>query len=216
MNTKLVIFDLDGTTLDSLGDIALACNHTLSLNGLPQHDIEEYKIMVGNGTNKLLERCLPENLRTQEFIEEIKKDFVAFYSDNMTEYSKPFEGIVELLKELNKRGVGVAIASNKLHYATVNLVNHFFGDIDFVEVFGNVEGVALKPSREIVDNINSVAKVELSEILFVGDTKTDIMTAKNAGVRGVGVLWGSRQRAEFEAHGADYIVAHPSEILELL
>ncbi len=217
MHKKLIIFDLDGTLLDTIGDIAEAVNYALRAVGFPTHERSAYRFMVGSGVMKLFERALPQEERTPENIALIREHFFPYYEAHKADLTVPYEGITELLTELNKQGVALAVASNKYHQATETLVGHYFPTIPFCAVFGHREGVAIKPSPEIVWEIMRVAGVEEAEaVLYVGDSDVDMLTAHNAGVDAVGVSWGFRPREELAAHNPKAIVDTPAEILGLL
>ena len=215
-STELVVFDLDGTLLDTIGDLAVACNAVLAVRGLPQHSYEEYCHFVGNGIMRLVERALPEPLRTPENVASVRADFVKYYTEHIDTYTKPYDGIPELLRELVARGVQVAVASNKFQAGTEKLVRLFFPEIPFVAVLGQREGVPLKPDPAVVNEILSRTGAAKENVLYVGDSDVDMQTAAAAGVRSVGVTWGFRSREELAASGAGHIVDRPEEILNLL
>lgn len=217
MHKKLVIFDLDGTLLNTIGDIAEAVNYALQTAGFPTHEREAYRFMVGSGIMKLFERALPPEERTEENIARIREYFLPYYEAHKTDLTAPYEGIVELLTELDRRGVALAVASNKYHQATETLVRHYFPTTPFCAVFGHREGMTVKPSPEIVWEIMRVAGAErVEEVLYVGDSDVDMLTAHNAGVEAVGVSWGFRPKEELAAHSPKAIVDTPGEILALL
>lgn len=214
---KLVIFDLDGTLLNSLDDLADSCNYILVQNGFPTHPLESYRYFVGNGVGKLVERALPEDKRQPEFVEQMRQQFVAHYSSHADSKTAPYPGIIEMLEGLQAKGVMVAVASNKFIAGTVALVDKFFGDFSFISVLGQREGVPVKPDPIIVYDIMKQARVnDKSQILYVGDTATDMQTCNNAGITSIGVEWGFRPRKELEDNGAVYIIKKPQEILGLL
>ena len=215
--TKLVIFDLDGTLLNTIGDLAASCNSVLSKRGLPQHDNEQYYKFIGKGVRNLVKLAIPENLRSETFNNELYLEFMEYYTANMATYTVPYSGIKELLTELSKReNISLAVASNKFQDGAVMLVDYFFKDINFAVVFGNRDGVALKPDPVIVNDILQLTSNSASDTLYVGDSGVDMSTAKHANVRSVGVTWGFRDKAELLEHGACHIVDSPLEILDLL
>lgn len=216
MKTKLVIFDLDGTLLNTIGDLAVACNSVLALRGLPQHSYETYCGFVGNGVMRLVERALPEPLRTEHTIASVRADFVNYYTEHIDTYTTPYDGVAELLDELVRRGVILAVASNKYQAGTEKLVRRFFADIPFVEVFGQREGVPLKPDPAVVDEILARTGVTRDAVLYIGDSGIDIETASAAGVRSVGVTWGFRNRAELKQAGATQLADRAADILAFL
>lgn len=216
MQNRLFIFDLDGTLLNTIGDLATACDHMLALRGLPQHTYEEYCSFVGNGIMRLVERALPEELRTAEYVAEARKDFVDFYIEHIDHKTVPYEGMVELLGDLQRDGARLAVASNKFQAGTEKLIRKFFPEIDFVEICGNREGVPLKPDTALVDMIIAKAGVERKACTMVGDSGVDMQTAHNAGIRSVGVSWGFRSRKELEQLAPDAIADNIKELREIL
>lgn len=216
LNTELVIFDLDGTLLDTIGDLAVACNAVLALRGLPQHTYDEYCRFVGNGIMRLVERALPEELRTPDTVAAVRADFVKYYTEHIDTHTKPYAGIPELVAGLARRGLRLAVASNKFQAGTEKLVGLFFPDVAFAAVLGQRVGVPLKPDPAVVEEILALTGVAKGRGLYVGDSGVDMQTAAAAGVRSVGVTWGFRERRELEQTGARHIVDVPGEILNLL
>ena len=216
MATKLAIFDLDGTLLNTIGDLAEAANHMLALRNLPQHDYPTYCTFVGNGIMRLVERALPEELRTTEYVAAARRDFLAYYIDHIDQKTVPYAGITELLSALQARGVRLAVASNKFQAGTEKLIRAYFPQIDFEVVFGQRPEVPLKPDPAVVEEILTLTGVAREEVLYVGDSGVDMLTARAAGVRSVGVTWGFRSREELVACEAEQIVEHAEEILTLL
>lgn len=216
MNTELVIFDLDGTLLDTIGDLAAACNVVLERRGLPQHSYEQYCHFVGNGIMRLVERALPEELRTPEYVAEVRADFIEYYTAHIDILTKPYDGIAELVAELARRGVRMAVASNKFQAGTEKLIGRFFPGVTFDAVFGQRPGVPLKPDPAVVREILALTGAASERVLYVGDSGVDMETAAAAGVRSAGVTWGFRDRAELESAGARHIVDRPAELLALL
>lgn len=216
MTTDLVIFDLDGTLLDTIGDLAVACNAVLALRGLPQHSYEEYCGFVGSGIMRLVERALPEPLRTPENVALVRADFVRYYTEHIDVRTKPYAGIPELLAELVRRGVQLAVASNKFQAGTEKLVRRFFPDIPFAAVLGQRPDVPLKPSPAVVEEILALTGAPRDRVLYVGDSGIDMQTAAAAGVRSAGVTWGFRTREELVGAGAQHLVDRAEELLELL
>ena len=213
---KLVIFDLDGTLLNSLDDLAASTNYALQKHGYPTHELIKYREFVGNGINKLLERALPEGTRTEENILKIREDFMAYYAVHKADYTAPYPGITDLLEALKKRTIFLAVASNKYHSATIALIPHYFGKDTFDFVYGQREGISVKPDPTIVFDILKEAGIKREDTLYVGDSGVDMQTALNSGIVSVGVTWGFRSAEELKENGAIHIVDHPSEILKLL
>ena len=216
MSKRLVIFDLDGTLLDTIGDLARACNFVMRTHGWPEHDEAQYRMMVGNGINKLIERALPEHVRSAETAERLRPEFIAYYNGHIDERTVPYCGIPELLGSLSRRGVMMAVASNKYMEGTQKLIGKFFADIPFVAVLGQRAGIPVKPDPTIVNEIMQKAGVSLSDTLYVGDSGVDMLTAANAGVESVGVLWGFRHREELEQNKACHIVDTAGKISDLV
>lgn len=215
-DTRLVVFDLDGTLLDTIGDLAVSCNAVLARHGLPQHTYEEYCRFVGNGIMRLVERALPEELRTPQTVAAVRADFVRYYTEHIDAHTRPYEGIPQLLEELSRRGISLAVASNKFQAGTEKLIARFFPDTEFVAVLGQREGVPLKPDPAVVEEILARTVAARGEVLYAGDSGIDMQTAAAAGVRSVGVTWGFRSRQELVESGAMHLIDKPGELLELL
>ncbi|MGN0186260.1 MAG: HAD family hydrolase [Paludibacteraceae bacterium] len=196
---KLVIFDLDGTLLNTIADLAAATNFALSQCELPTHDTDEYRLFVGNGINKLFERALPEYARDEAHIALVRQHFLTYYAAHNCDLTRPYDGMPELLAHLQVCGLKLAVASNKYQAGTEQLVAHFFPDIRFDAVFGQRENVPTKPDPTIVYDILAATGCTADETIYVGDSGTDMMTAQNAGIEAVGVTWGFRPRTELAA-----------------
>ena len=162
---KLVIFDLDGTLLNTIADLAAATNQALQYYGYPTHEMEAYRFFVGNGINKLFERALPEGERTEENVLKIRSQFIPYYDEHNADLSRPYPGISELLKTLQQQGIMIAVASNKYQAATRKLIAHYFPEINFVEVLGQREGIPAKPDPSIINEIMTKAGVKQEDIL---------------------------------------------------
>ena len=211
---KLVIFDLDGTLLNTIGDLADAVDYVMRSRNLPEHTNAEYRQMVGGGIKRLVERALPAELAANErYVKECVTQFRRYYVDNIDRYTIPYEGMPELLRKLQSMGIKLAVASNKFQHGTDRLVAKFFGDIDFVAVEGNREGAPLKPDPEIINNILRLTDINREECVMVGDSGIDIRTAKAANIDSIGVSWGFRFTEELYEAGAT-IVATTMEELE--
>ena len=213
---KLVIFDLDGTLLDTIADLAESANYALKQLGYPTHDVETIRTFVGNGINKLLERALPPHEQTEENVMRMRSHFVPYYDVHNADLSSPYPGIVNLLEDLQAKGIQIAVASNKYQAATVKLVKQYFPNIDFVEILGQREGINVKPDPTIVFDILKKAKVSFEETLYVGDSGVDMQTAINAGVDAVGVTWGFRPRAELESFQPMELIDKAKELLDFI
>lgn len=213
---RLVIFDLDGTLLNTIADLAQSTNHALATLGYPTHDLSAYPFMVGNGINKLFERALPEGAKSEANILRMRAAFIPYYDLHNTDLSTPYPGIPELLTQLHQQGVKLAVASNKYQAATQQLIAHYFPTIPFSSILGQREGIPVKPDPQIVHQIMSESGVSASEVLYVGDSGVDMQTAKNAVVTACGVTWGFRPRTELEAFSPQFIVESAKEILEIV
>mgnify|MGYP001028728301 FL=1 len=213
---KLVIFDLDGTLLNTIADLAAATNQALLHYGYPTHETEAYRFFVGNGINKLFERALPEGERTEENVWKIRSQFVPYYDKHNADLSRPYPGIPELLETLQQQGIMIAVASNKYQAATRKLISHYFPEINFIEVLGQREGIPAKPDPSIVNEIRAKAGVKQDDILYVGDSNVDMKTAHHAGVTAIGVAWGFRPRTELENSQPAHIIEKAEDLLPLL
>ncbi|MEG1870741.1 MAG: HAD family hydrolase [Peptostreptococcaceae bacterium] len=212
---KSIIFDLDGTLLDTIEDLANACNYALTTLGYKTHEIYKYKTFVGNGRYKLVERMLPEGNKDNETIEKALKLFDEYYEKHMIDMTKPYDGIIEMLEALILKDIKIAVVSNKPHEFTTEVVKNYFAE-RFEIVYGHRKNTAEKPDPAAVLEVIESFKVKREECLYIGDSEIDINTAKNAGVKSVGVEWGFRGRGELESAGAHYIVNNPEQILEIL
>jgi len=211
--SMLVIFDLDGTLLNSLEDLCDSCNHTLSQHHFPTHPLDDYRYFVGDGMWKLIERVLPENARNEETMESVYNDFLSYYQEHKTDKTAPYAGMVETLETLQANGVKIAVASNKAHEAMDELMSHYFPTIHFAAALGKRPGVPTKPAPDIVFDILKITEAAPDETWYVGDTATDMATATNAGLRKIGVLWGFRDRTELENAAADVIIEKPADLV---
>jgi phosphoglycolate phosphatase len=212
----LLIFDLDGTLLDTVDDLAASTNYALKMCGYPVHKSSDYHFFVGNGINKLFERVLPEGEKTQENIVRVRLNFLEHYGTHNSDLTKPYTGILDLLKSLQNTGIKIAVASNKYQKGTEKLIRHFFSEIHFVAILGQRENIPTKPDPTIVNDILDIAKIEKQKVLYIGDSGVDMLTAKNSGIDAVGVTWGFRPRTEMEEYSPKYIVDHPREILPII
>ena len=213
MRFQAALFDLDGTLLDTVDDLADSTNAALTEAGFPTHPNKAYKFFVGNGINKLIERALPENEKSEENITRVKNSFRTYYDEHNTDYTIPYEGINELLITLQSKGCMLAVASNKYQAATENLIRFSFPDISFAAIFGQRENVPVKPDPAIVNDILKITDISPEETIYIGDSGVDMQTASNSGIFSIGVTWGFRPRAELETAGADYIADSTAEIL---
>lgn len=213
LHTKLVIFDLDGTLVDSLTDLAVATNYALEKNGFTPHPIERYKTFVGNGMLLLITRALPESCRNKETISTVKNDFWNYYFEHLNDHTLPYPGITDLLIELEKRHIKIAVATNKPQKAAEAIIAHCFKGFSFISVQGQIPERPTKPDPCIVHDILKVIDVSLDEILYVGDSGVDMQTTQNAHIMGIGCLWGFRGAKELLSNGAVHLIDKPIELL---
>ena len=213
---KLVIFDLDGTLLNTIEDLGQAANYALERNGFSTHSMASYPYFVGNGVRRLITRVLPEDARDDETIDRVLADFLEFYDEHCTDYTKPYNGMPELLQDLRDLGVDMAVASNKYQKAVDKIISHFFPDFNFIAVEGHREGVNVKPDPSVVFSILAKAKTIKADTLYVGDSGVDMETARRACIDSVGVTWGFRSKKELVEYHADAIVNNPVEILDII
>lgn len=213
---KLVIFDLDGTLLNTIADLAAATNYALQACGYPTHDTDAYRFFVGNGINKLFERALPEGTRSKENVLKIRSLFVPYYNEHNADLSRPYLGIENLLETLQKKGYMLAVASNKYHEATQKLIKQYFPHINFLAILGQRENIPAKPDPQVVYEIMEKAGVERNEVVYIGDSSVDMQTGANAGVTTIGVCWGFRPRTELEAYNPSLIAEQAEDILHFL
>ena len=213
---RLIVFDLDGTLINSLEDLADSANHVLTQHGFPPHPVDAYRYFVGDGVRKLIERILPEEERTDARIEQCRAEFVAYYKIHMEDKTSVYPGIIELMKALKERGLKIAVATNKVHVAVAPLMAKYFPGIHFDSLIGQREDVPVKPAPQIMFDLLKETGCQPSEALHVGDTATDMQLAHNAGVESVGVLWGYRPLEELQEAGAEHIIRVPEELLGLV
>ncbi len=213
---KAVIFDLDGTLLNSLEDIADSMNTVLESFGLPTHDLNEYNFFVGKGIKVLVEQALPESERHPEQIEQCLTVMQRVYGQHCMDKTQPYNGIPELLTALADRGIRKAILSNKPHESTKIVVKALLSEWTFEQVVGVSAETPRKPDIKGVTRIISDLELDPDHNLYVGDTNVDMQTAVNANLMPVGALWGFRSKAELLANGAKALLNHPSELLKLL
>lgn len=211
-----VIFDLDGTLLNTIDDLADATNYALRENGFPQHGRWVYPTMVGNGVRKLIERALPAEARAEQTVSAVLASFTTYYSEHCCDLTKPYPGIPELLDELTRRGINLAVTSNKYQQAVDTIIRHYFPDANFKAILGHEDDMPRKPDPSIVFKALSICPTPKSEVLYVGDSGVDMETARRACVESVGVSWGFRTIIELKEYLADHIISTPAQILDLL
>lgn len=206
------IFDLDGTLLSTLADLAASCNYALRTNGMPERTLDEVRRFVGNGVKKLMERATPNGLQNPLF-DKTLADFRQHYMKHNLDTTCPYEGVMPMLEELQRRGKKVAVVSNKFYAATQELCHHFFGDLVTVAI-GEREDIRKKPAPDTVIEALRQLNATAEESVYIGDSDVDIDTARNAGMPCISVLWGFRDKDFLIEHGATTLVATPQEILK--
>ncbi|MCR5351981.1 MAG: HAD-IA family hydrolase [Bacteroidales bacterium] len=215
MKYKLVIFDLDGTLVDTIADLGAAVNVALEMRHLPLHTLEEYRTMVGNGVRKLVQRAMPAELQGDEaLLDALLADFMDYYIAHIDDRSAPYPGIPELLQELDAAGVRLAVASNKFQSGAEKLVHRIFPEMHFAAILGGAPGRPLKPDPAVVREICAAAGVEPGQTALVGDSGTDMATAAAAGIPAIAVTWGFRPEAARAA--ADRVAETAAELRDLL
>lgn len=213
MNCKTIIFDLDGTLLDTVQDLANAVNHSMTLNGFNARTLAEIRSFIGNGIRKLVERSMPQG--DTSMLDKCVQDFYEYYTQNMTVCTKPYEGVVDMLGEIKEQGIKICVLSNKEHNAACEIVKKYFGNI-FDVVFGERKGVPIKPDPSSTIELLSIMQAQPDEVLYIGDSDVDMKTAKAANVFAVGVTWGFKSREVLMENGADILIDCPKELLKLL
>lgn len=209
-NYDTYVFDLDGTLLSTLGDLAASCNHALRANGMPERTIDEVRRFVGNGVKKLMERAIPSGLDNPLF-EKTFADFRQHYMHHNLDTTCPYPGVMEMLESLRSRGKKVAVVSNKFYAATQALCKHFFGDLVDVAI-GEREGIRKKPAPDTVNEALAQMNVGKERAVYIGDSDVDIMTANNCGMPCISVLWGFRDYDFLVEHGATIFVTSPLQL----
>ncbi len=215
MKYQAVFFDLDGTILNTLDDLADSANHVLAAKGFPVHPTERYKTFVGNGIPKLIERMLPSGA-SEQIIADTLTDFQAYYALHKNDKTAPYPGIPELLQALKARGIKLCVLSNKQHDLSVAIVRHHFGADTFNIIQGQSDRFPTKPDPTSCRFIMEQLSISAPHTLYVGDSNVDMQTAHNAGLIACGVSWGFRSVEELTQAGADVIVTRPSDILSFV
>lgn len=214
MKYQLIIFDMDGTILDTLEDLADSLNHALTKHGYPARTIEEVRSFVGNGIRKLVERGIGQPVSEEE-LDSLCATQKEYYSVHCADKTKPYDGILELLSQLRQSGYKTAVVSNKADYAVQNLSKQYFDGLFDLSV-GERPGVQRKPAPDSVNEVLKQLQVTKEQAVYIGDSDVDIRTARNAEMDCIAVDWGFRDREVLQSHGADTIVSSPEEILDLV
>lgn len=212
---KAVLFDLDGTLANSLKDLADAVNYALSVDNYPLHEVEEFKMFVGDGIAKMIERALPDGYKDAETVAAVQKNFLKYYSVHYADNTASYDGVDELLCELKAMGLIIAVVTNKAQEMADLVVKKLYGDT-FEKVFGKREGVPAKPDPTLALIAMEELGVKPCECVFLGDSGMDVLTAVNSGALPVGELWGFRGREELLENGAKYIIETPKELIDII
>lgn len=215
MQFKAVVFDLDGTLLNTVEDIAFAMNSVLARNNLPTHRVDDYRFFVGSGLTNLVYQTLPKEYRAPQYIEQYLLDVREEYSKCLDDNTKPYSGIYELFDALTIKNIPLAILSNKPHQFMHETIKTHFSKWSFKIVFGARDGVPTKPDPQSAIEISEIMNISPEQIVYVGDADVDMITATRAGMYPVGVSWGFRPVSELLENGAKKIINHPSELVEL-
>lgn len=215
MNIKAVIWDLDGTLLNTLDDLAASTNAALAANGLPVRTTEEVRCFVGNGVHKLIERAMPEKSDAHEQFQAVLDAFVAHYGVHSKDQTRPYDGIMDVLDTLLGEGVKLAIVSNKVDFAVKALSRDYFGE-RMLSAVGDDPSRAKKPAPDSVWEAMRQMGVTAQEAVYVGDSDVDVITARNAGIPCIAVTWGFRSEESLLAAGAQYVARKPEEILQIV
>lgn len=213
---KAVIFDLDGTMLDTIKDLSTCMNNVLAKHNMPTHSVDAYREFIGNGVRALVKNSLPDYKKNDEdFISLCQNEIANEYKTHWKDETKPYDGIIKLLEILNKKGIKINVLSNKPDVFTNLMVEHFFGGFNFEAVFGERENIKRKPDPSACFEIAKINNIDISDFVYVGDSDIDMQTAKNANIFAVGATWGFRSEDELSKSGADLLIKTPLELLQL-
>ena len=212
MKYEAIIFDLDGTLTDTLGDLANSVNFAMREFGFPERTIEEVKSFVGNGVRRLIYSSVPENT-DEKTAEECLSVFKEYYKNNSLVETKPYDGIILMLENLKKQGIKTAVVTNKMQEAAVDIVRIFFGNLIDITL-GQIDGVSQKPQPDGIYHVLERLGVSKEKSVYVGDSEVDCVTAKNAEIPCIGVTWGFRDKSVLVENGADFIADTPEDIIK--
>ncbi len=213
MNTKAVIFDLDGTLVDSLADLTCAMNYALAEYGCPTQTAEKCRFMIGDGLQTFASRALPAD--KQNLVDDVMQKMKEYYTPRCMEQTRPYDGILDVVAALHKKNIKLAVVTNKNHEMAVKILGGLFPAGSFDYTLGSKAGESIKPQADATLNVVAKMNVGVDECIFVGDSAVDVQTAQNCGIKFVGVSWGLRGRKELQTAGAEIIIDQPEELLEL-
>lgn len=213
MKYNTYIFDLDGTILDTLLDLANAVNFAMRSKGYPERTVDEVRSFIGNGIRVLIKRAVPQGTGDEDY-EQALEIFTKYYLEHIADYTKPYDGIIDVINELKGKGCKTAVVSNKAHFAAQAVVKEFFGDI-FDAVTGKKDEFPSKPEPDSLLYTIGLLGSEKEQCIYIGDSDVDVLTAHNAGLPCIGVTWGNRDEDVLLASGAEYIARTPSDILKI-
>ncbi len=213
MKYNTYIFDLDGTILDTLLDLANAVNFAMRSKGFPERTVDEVRSFIGNGIKVLIKRAVPRGTSEEDYAEALEI-FTKNYLEHIADYTKPYDGIIDVINELKKKGCKTAVVSNKAHFAAQAVVKDFFGDI-FDAVTGKMDEFPAKPEPDSLLYTIKTLGAEKEKCIYIGDSDVDVLTAHNAGLECIGVTWGNRDEDVLLASGAEYIARKPEDILNI-
>lgn len=215
MSINCIVFDLDGTLLNTLDDLANGVNYTLEKFGYPTHEIEKYKIFVGNGMKNLINRAVPEEIKNTEIEKDILAAFMEYYSAHSTDLTRPYDGVEDMIDALKDRGIKIGMVTNKAHNAAIDIMEKYFsGKFDYV--LGQSEKFPLKPNPASAIFVCETLGCTPENSIFVGDSGVDMKTGADGGFLPVGVLWGFRDKDELISNGAKAVISHPAELLKIV
>lgn len=213
---KAIIFDLDGTLLDTIQDLADSCNQALLAEKATTYPVEDYKYFVGKGMDNLISTVIEKGELDPLLFDQIKANYIKEYAKRKNNKTKIYDGIMEVLEKLKDKNISLNILSNKPHFQTEKVVEYYFKDFKFDQIYGHKPEFKIKPNPESAKDLIKKIGLKPEDVLYIGDTNVDILTAKNANFTSVGVLWGFRKKAELLEAGADYIIKEPNDIYKIM
>lgn len=213
-----IIFDLDGTLLNTIEDITDAVNYSLINNGIIGQNvsINEVKYFVGSGVDNLIKRLMVSKKLGDKYFDSLKKDYLVQYVLVQKDKTRPYDGIIDLLTDLNNSGIKIAVISNKPQDDVERIINYYFKEVKFDAIVGATPNIPIKPNPQVVYNTINLLQADIKKTLYIGDSDVDMKTAKNSNLDSIGVLWGFRTKEELEKENAMYIVSTTDEIKKII